>query len=178
MSDGVSSSPQFDLQTNVLLKIPSCGPPKIFFQMSAAACSKPCPLASVYLLNLTGEQWIRFHRTNFRSNPKGLVAYDLLLEPNFYIGNCKLFCLESFSLTNLIDWESKRWPCPLASVYLLNLTWLHALRTKNVASTTPGGSYEMLLQFISSNWSTEGNSLPINFPPHMTTMKQAQPSIG
>ena len=107
MSDGVSSSPQFDLQTNVLLKIPSCGPPKIFFQMSAAACSKPCPLASVYLLNLTGEQWIRFHRTNFRSNPKGLVAYDLLLEPNFYIGNCKLFCLESFSLTNLMTEKAK-----------------------------------------------------------------------
>ena len=39
MSDGRSLSPQFDLQTNVLLKIPSCGPPKIFFQMSAAACS-------------------------------------------------------------------------------------------------------------------------------------------
>ena len=56
MSVGTSLSPQSDLQTNVLLKIPSCGPPKILFQMSVAACSKTCPLASVYLLNLTGEQ--------------------------------------------------------------------------------------------------------------------------
>ena len=88
---------------NVLFKIPSSGPPKILFQMYVAACSKTCPLASVYLLNLIGEQWIRFHRTNFRSNPKRLVAYDLLLEPNFYIRNCKLFCLDSFSLTNLRD---------------------------------------------------------------------------
>ena len=53
MSVGVSLSPQFNLRTNVLLKIPSCGPPKILFQMSVAACSKPCPLASIYLLNLT-----------------------------------------------------------------------------------------------------------------------------
>ena len=34
MSVGLSLSPQSDLQTNVLLKIPSCGPPKILFQMS------------------------------------------------------------------------------------------------------------------------------------------------
>ena len=56
MSVGVSLSPQFNLRTNVLLKIPFYGPPKILFQMFVVACSKPCLLASVYLLNLTEEQ--------------------------------------------------------------------------------------------------------------------------
>ena len=41
VSVGVSLS-QSDLRTNLLLKITSCGPPKILFEMFVAACSKPC----------------------------------------------------------------------------------------------------------------------------------------
>ena len=71
MSVGISLSPQSDLRTNLLLKIPSCGgPPKILFQKLVAVCR----LTSIYLLNLTLVHALKTKKvaSTTRGGPHGL----------------------------------------------------------------------------------------------------------